>query len=312
MIEIQRYQKEHRSTWDNFISSANNRSFLHNRDYMEYHRERFSDYSLLVKDNGKLIAVLAANKRKNVLISHEGLTYGGLILGKKYNTSLILNIFESLLEYLAHHDIREFIYKPMPYIYADRPSQEDLFAFKYFGGELTNREISSTVDMTRPLLYSKGKKRLVRKANGEELSLSEKPSFNEFFSILENELFKKYKKKPVHTLQEIEYLHNKFQRNINLYTVIYMEQIIAGTIIYETGNVAHAQYISSNTTGKQMQALDFLFDYLLRVKYREIRYFDFGISTEEGGTYVNPGLLQFKEGFGASGVCYDSYRLQIK
>ena len=46
---------------------------------MEYHADRFTDYSLLVYDGNKLLALLPANRSGDVLYSHAGLTYGGVI-----------------------------------------------------------------------------------------------------------------------------------------------------------------------------------------------------------------------------------------
>ena len=40
-------------------------------------------------------------------------------------------------------------------------------------------------------------------------------------------------------------------------------------------------------------------------------YFDFGKSTEDGGTILNQQLIHQKEGFGGRGICYDTYKWNI-
>ena len=45
---VEKYTKENRLAWDTFISGAKNATFLFARDFMEYHSDRFTDYSLLV------------------------------------------------------------------------------------------------------------------------------------------------------------------------------------------------------------------------------------------------------------------------
>ena len=51
---------------------------------MEYHKDRFDDYSLMIFNvNNKLVAILPAHKVDSVLYSHQGLTYGGLVLSSK-------------------------------------------------------------------------------------------------------------------------------------------------------------------------------------------------------------------------------------
>ena len=46
---------------------------------MEYHSDRFKDYSLLFYRDGQLVGLLPANIRNDTLFSHEGLTFGGVI-----------------------------------------------------------------------------------------------------------------------------------------------------------------------------------------------------------------------------------------
>ena len=87
---------------------------------------------------------------------------------------------------------------------------------------------------------------------------------------------------------------------------------LGGTLIYETPNVVHTQYISASPDGKAMGALDLLFDYIINKVYkRRNGYFDFGKSTEASGTVLNQQLIHQKEGFGGRGVCYDTYEWKI-
>ena len=78
-----------------------------------------------------------------------------------------------------------------------------------------------------------------------------------------------------------------------------------------TETVAHAQYIASSKEGTEVGALDGLFDYLINERYSDKKWFDFGISTEQGGTYLNEGLVFQKEGFGARAVVYDQYVINL-
>jgi len=42
---------------------------------MEYHKDRFNDYSLLVYKDQKLFGLLPANITNDTVVSHQGLTY---------------------------------------------------------------------------------------------------------------------------------------------------------------------------------------------------------------------------------------------
>ena len=102
---VKRYESNNYSEWNAFISTAKNATFLFNRDFMEYHSDRFDDFSLLVYDNEKLVAVLPANRVGATVFSHQGLTYGDLVLplnSKFYN---VIFIFKSILSYLNENAI---------------------------------------------------------------------------------------------------------------------------------------------------------------------------------------------------------------
>ena len=116
---------------------------------------------------------------------------------------------------------------------------------------------------------------------------------------------------PVHTRDEMVLLQERFPHNIKLHTACIGDRVVAGCVVYNTGIVAHVQYISASPEGKECGALDYLFDYLIEQEYSGCKYFDFGISTEQNGMKLNTGLLSQKEGFGARGVLYETYCITL-
>ena len=81
MIEIVRYTPDKAAEWDAFVRQSKNATFLFYRGYMDYHADRFADYSLMFYDKGRLCALLPANDGGDgTLWSHRGLTYGGLLM----------------------------------------------------------------------------------------------------------------------------------------------------------------------------------------------------------------------------------------
>ena len=96
-----KYSEKDKKDWDKFIENSKNSHFMFYRNFMEYHSDRFNDYSLLIRDNKeRLIAVLPANLSKNTLYTHEGLTFGGLCLEKKTTTNQVYEIFILIIKYL--------------------------------------------------------------------------------------------------------------------------------------------------------------------------------------------------------------------
>ena len=129
--------------------------------------------------------------------------------------------------------------------------------------------------------------------------------------MLNDNLRMKHNVKPVHTLNEINYLKKCFDSNIELYSVYKESECVAGVVMYITNNVAHVQYISANESGKKYAALDYLFDHLINQIYKNITYFDFGISVEKHGLYLNEGLSFQKQGFGARGIVYQQFEYDL-
>ena len=75
---------------------------------MDYHSDRFHDYSLMVFDEDKLVAVLPANKNENTVFSHQGLTYGGLVLNSKAKLSSVISILKGVLHFLNENLIDDY------------------------------------------------------------------------------------------------------------------------------------------------------------------------------------------------------------
>ena len=46
--KVLQYQSDYYSQWNDFVAKAKNATFLFHRDFMEYHKERFQDFSLII------------------------------------------------------------------------------------------------------------------------------------------------------------------------------------------------------------------------------------------------------------------------
>ena len=85
----------------------------------------------------------------------------------------------------------------------------------------------------------------------------------------------------------------------------------AGVMVYDASVVAHCQYIATTPRGREENMLTLLFSYLINEAYAGKSYFDFGISTEEGGKVLNEGLYRQKASLGASGVMCPRYTIEL-
>lgn len=315
LIETIPYTPSHRSEWDSFVKQSKNGTFLIERGYMDYHAQRFTDCSLLFYKKGKLIAILPANykKEEQTVYSHGGLTYGGLLLSEKITTVESMQVMACAKEWMRITlGAQRWIYKPIPHIYHRAPAEEDLYALFRQEAVLTARAVSAVIDYSHPIAMQELRKRGIKKACNKGISYKESNDLRAFWKILEETLTERHGRKPVHSVEEMEQLKEAFPDKIHLFVAYSEDEAVAGTVIYETDQVAHAQYIAASGEGRRVQALDGLFAHLIIEVYAGKRYFDFGISTEQGGRYLNEGLAFQKEGFGARAVMYDTYEMIIQ
>ena len=312
-MTIVKYRAEDKNIWNEFVRNSKNSHFFFQRDYMEYHSDRFEDFSLMVFDEmNKLITILPSNVKEKVLYSHQGLTFGGFIVDDKMKTETMLEIFDLLKHFLKEHDIKKLVYKCIPYIYHIKPSEEDRYALFRNDAKLIGRDVTSTIDLTEQVRYSKGRKWTINKAKKESIQTFQSDDYEIFWELLTGVLESNHEAKPVHTLEEIRKLASLFPKNIRLFLAKKDEKILSGALIYENQNIVHTQYLANSHEGRELGALDLLIDYLIKDIYKNKKYFDFGISNENAGRYLNTGLISQKEGFGARAVVHDFYELEIK
>ncbi|MDR2954086.1 MAG: GNAT family N-acetyltransferase [Prevotella sp.] len=311
-MEIRLYSPDRKSEWDSFVKDSKNGTFLLQRDFIEYHGNKFNDYSLMFFSDEELIAVMPGHISDKIYYSHQGLTYGGLIMNSRTTAVDVMNIFEKLTVTFRHQGIKKIIYKAVPHIYHRLPAEEDLYALFRHKAILSERNISSAILLTEKLAYSDSRKNGLKKAAKNNLRVEKSMNFASFWQILSNNLKERYNKYPVHSLDEIVYLKDKFSNEIQLYSVLDVNnEIVGGCVVFETENVTHVQYTAATLEGKSMGSVDLLIDYIINEAYSGKRYFDYGTSTENDGQYLNESLIYQKEGFGARAIIYDTYTIEL-
>lgn len=307
-ILVERYRAEQCSFWNDFVASSKNGTFLFDRNYMDYHSDRFVDHSLILRTNdGAIVALLPANQHDKRLHSHAGLTYGGLVLGARTGAALVIDMLEAVIHYLRANQLTTLHYKTIPSIYHRQPAEEDRYAMFRMNAILTRRDVLSVVPPRERLRFQDRRKRGVKAAVKAGVQVIETTDFSAFWQVLSGNLRERFGVAPVHSLGEMELLHSRFPQAIRLFTAELNGVTVAGSVVFETERVAHVQYISANEHGRCSHALDAIFDHLLTRIYSDKDFFDFGISNEDAGRTLNTGLLEQKEGFGARCIVHDYY-----
>lgn len=312
VINIVRYHQELKLEWDQFLLTCKKKHFMFNRDYMEYHQSKFSDHSLVFyNEKQKIVALLPANETGNELWSHQGLSFGGFMIDKNASCELVLSLFSSLREYMLKTGYKRLVYKCTPRTYETLPSDEELYALFINNALLFRRDCSVAIDMNEKPNYQKRRVRSIKKAIKNGLSVFEVQDLSPFWLVLEKVLEQKHDSTPVHTIDEICHLKKLFPNNIRCFVAMLDGKVMAGTLIYESDHVAHCQYLASSEEGRQLGALDLVLDHIINNEFKNSRYFDFGISNEQQGRYLNTGLIAQKEGFGARTIVHDFYEFTV-
>lgn len=279
---------------------------------MEYHRERFQDFSLLVTAGDHISALFPANRDGDTIISHAGLTFGGLILDERATAERVISMLSAIVELLRSEGLRTLVYKTVPILYHCIPTEEDRYALFRLGAKIVRRDVLTTISPMSPWQPSSKRRWSWNRAlrlTGVHVGPSN--DWSGFWHVLCERLRERYGVTPVHSLEEITALAATFPDNIRLLTALVSGKVAAGAVLYESACVVRAQYLAGNGYARAHGLLDLL----LRAAIEEARmagkWFDFGASTVSDGRYLNRGLARYKESFGGRTVVQDSYRLDL-
>ncbi len=313
MFEIVRYTAEQADAWNQFVATSKNATFLFDRRYMDYHADRFHDHSLLFYRGERLLAVLPAHVEGDTLYTHRGLTYGGLLMSEQLTISETMMLFRELNDMLRSEGLKHVCYKAIPWIYHRLSAEEDLYALYHeCKARIVARDYSTNIFLGANLRWERVRRRGVVRAERAGIHVEISNDYTDFWRVLADNLGTKYGVKPVHTLAEIELLHERFPKNIVLYQAVREGQVLGGVVLYVTPQVVHAQYSSATPEGKSLGAIDAIYERIMHHDYKDYPYFDFGRSTENAdGSGLNETLVFQKEGFGARGLCYDIYEYDL-
>ncbi len=324
MLRVIRYTHDRAREWNGFVEDSKNGTFLFLREYMDYHSDRFCDHSLMLYDcterNGrekeKLVALLPANEREQMLRSHDGLTYGGLILSAKTHTAQVGEMFAAITEYAMDNGFTSLRYKKIPQVYHRLPADEDDYWLWRHGAEMTACAVMTVVDLQKwcPQMVAQTRRTTCHRLEREGYTMVKDAPITDFWPLLVGNLKERYGASPVHTLDEIEKLKALFPENIICCTLKNQEgKTVAGTLLYVSGQVVKTQYISASHEGKACNALDYLLLSIIAqcAENARYRYFDFGTSMLEDGKNFNTGLLQQKESYGGRTMTSCVYNLDL-
>lgn len=296
--------------WDAAVRAARQRHFFFETAYIDYHADRFTDASLLVRSKGRAIAALPASRHGDEIRSHGGLTFGGLLVDASVGAERASEAVAAALEHWREAGGTAVVVKPAPHIYHLAPAEEELFAWYANGAVLNDRKLAQAIRHGSRYEFSKGRAGAIKRGRESGVLLAQGDGIEEFMELVRERLAQRHDAQPVHSAVEMRLLADRFPDQIKLFEARHEGRLVAGVLVFETPAVAHTQYIASSPDGQELHAQDALLAHLVEGVYADKPWFDFGTSNERDGT-LNLGLVLNKEGYGARSIAYDSYRLSL-
>lgn len=316
-LMLRRFQPGDAPAWDGFVEGCLQATFLHSRRFLSYHDDRFEDVSLIVEDDGECVGVFPAASNPGdprEVISHPGLTYGGVVHRGHLRGERMIRALNAIGRWYRAAGYEHLVYKAVPSIYHRAPAQDDLYALFRLDALRTRCDLSSTVDLGNRQPVATRRLRGLKKSakNGVEIATGIE-WLAPLWDVLTHNLKRKFDAQPVHSLQEMTLLAERFPESVACVCGVVGRRVVAGVVLFETPTVAHAQYIASNEVGQDFSALDLVFDFCIRSAIGSgRRWFDFGTSNERQGRFLNEGLYEFKSNFGGGGVAHEFYTLNLR
>lgn len=310
MFQVCKYTNSKKADWDNFIATAKNATFLFQREFMDYHNDRFEDFSLMVYKDEKLYAVFPANKNGENVYSHQGLTYGSFVLQDSAKLKSTFIAFKELLKFLFEEGIKKLDIRIIPTFYNSLPSDELEYVLYKAGASLVKRDVILLIDYQNKLRFQKNRREGINKAKRKNLIVKVDGDYEAFWNkILIPNLKEKHNSSPVHSLDEIKLLAARFPNHIKQVNVYQDDKIVAGTTVFLTKKVVHPQYVSANSNKNELGSLDVLYNFIIDHFIAGRNYFSFNTSSEENGKLLNEGLLFWKESCGARPHVFNNYEI---
>ena len=310
MYEILPYSPELDKRLDHFVECESvNGTFLQTRRFLNYHPAgRFTDASFALEKSGTIVAYFPGVAKEQTFVSHAGTTFGGPIIAKSfYSGSRLLEILKEADQYLTSR-FKNIRFKITPAIFAEESPDLLEYTLEHMG-YTRHTELSSYCTLhsgVDPLENcDKECRRIFKKSEIEGIrfgNLEKTEDFETFYHFLEISK-SKHNVHPVHTLQELYDLKdNRIPDHIRFRGIWDGNTLVAAMMLFlfEGTKTIHGQYIAPNPDYEKFQPTTALYVRVMREAAQEgYKQISWGISTEDGGNYLNESLLRFKESLGA-------------
>ncbi len=306
-IRIARYNAALADDWARVLASAKNGIFQFDRQFIEYHGERFVDMSAVAYIDERPVAIIPAafDPQTSRVSSHPGLTFGGPVFVRDLRSDTAIGVIEAMLDTFRDWGATSCLVKLLPETFATYPYAEAAYALWRRGFQLVRRDLSSLLPLDGSLPFNESKRQAVKKSRKHGLVVSAIGT-DAYHDLLTQVLQAQHATQPVHSKAELALLHSRFPANILARGIVLDGRLLAGTLVFNYGHVWHTQYLASSDEGRTLGALDMVIaETMNEARGAGATLLSFGTSTENGGQNLNQGLLWQKESYGARALVHD-------
>lgn len=314
-MDIRMFSEKDTAEWEHFVGEANNGTIFHSLKFLSYHpKTRFKNHHCMITNKGSLVAVFPAVEHEGTIISHQGASYGGVVMKHDIGINTVCNVIEHLVAYYRSQGFKKIIVTQTPLVYYKDPHQYADFAYAKHGFSYVKREVTAVIPITsaEPLpTFHADARRSTKKAQREGIQVRITDELKRFYTILANNLGMRHNVKPTHTLNELHKLHRLFPDDIILFAAYCEKVMIGGIVVFITNRkTLLAFYISHDNNYQQFRPVNLLFYEILKWGYYQgFTYLDLGTFT----LHMEPnwGLGRFKENHNAHGYLRDTLELNL-
>jgi len=321
-MKARRFEPGDHSRWEEFLASAQGATLHHTRRFLDYHGDRFEDFSLLCEsDAGELVAVLPAardTEDNTTVVCHPGATVGGIALSPNLGAEDMMRIVQALLSAFREEGFGRLNYKTRPSHLSDQPFEIDQYVLWRLGASTYRTDLWNVIDLTTDHPIGRRRRRALRQAFEAELSVTaeeHETSYGAFHTMLAENLADRHEVKPTHSIDELLDLRERLGEDQQLWIVRDSENtMVAGEWVQRfRADVWHTQYIASTSAGRKSNAIDLLNHTIIEAASTSgARSLSFGASTEQAGSVLNTNLFDFKAGFGGGSVAHQFLSINLK
>ena len=302
MYILKRYEPSLKDDWDYVVDYSYNGIFQHKREFIDLACKE-DDCSVVIYYDKAPCAVFPAIQRDDTIISHPYLSTGGLVF-----SGIAGNTVFYCLQQIKQYYNKTIIYKRTPSQFHRLACEDDKWALFNLEAEQIGGELSSIVS---PIIDN------YKADNFQYYDLdltpidyeNEEEIYEIWDSLVVPNLFK-YNTTPTHSYQDIINIYKKFPAYITGIKAQHKKskKLLGALVIFKYNKCYHIQYSVTSSKGRALNALNILHCFMLQHLPSNIVYYNFGKSTEQGGTYLNESLFNFKKSFGSGSFIYETFK----